>query len=494
MSQTIIDIPSESISCPHLVGGEWNQGSGESFEVFSPYNGESVGTSYHATTEEVNKAIYAANLASESWKNTPLKERTGIMFKFREILLRDIDKISNMVSLESGKTFGESKAGVMKGLEVLEYALSLQNLDSAAKMEVSRGVHCEYRREPLGVVASITPFNFPAMVPMWTIPIALTLGNCYVWKPSEKTPLTATLIGEALHEAGLPKGVMTILNGGVQTVNDIIDHEDVKAVAFVGSSKVAKLVYTRATAHGKRALCLGGAKNHIILLPDADSEMAGVGIADSFTGCAGQRCMAASVLLAVGSVDSQIEAIKKRAEETTCGEKMGAIITKEQVEFLNQAIDEAVKDGAKLILDGRGKPAPKGYEGGYWLAPTILDGVKPGSKAAMTELFGPVLSIIRAQNISEALEIENSNDYGNACSVFTNNGAMAELVAKNASAGMVGINIGVPVPREPFSFGGINESKFGYGDITGSNSLNFWSDIKKVTTKWQMQNDHNWMS
>ncbi len=494
MSDNHISFPTEVMSCPHLIGGEWSDGSGKEFDIFSPYNGAVVGRSKNASSEEVSKAIYAANLASDTWKKTPLKERTSIMFRFREILLREIETISNTISLESGKTLNESRAGVMKGVEVLEYALSLQNLDSAAKMEVSRGVQCEYRREALGVVASITPFNFPAMVPMWTIPIAITLGNCYVWKPSEKTPLTATLIGQALIEAGLPKGVLTILNGGADSVNAIVDHEDVKAVAFVGSSKIAKLVYTRATSHGKRALCLGGAKNHIILLPDAEAEMAGVGIADSFTGCAGQRCMAASVLLAVGEVDSQIEAIKNRALETTVGNKMGAIITKEQVEFLDKAIDEAVSEGAKIILDGRNTKAPEGLDGGYWLAPTILDHVKPGTTAALTELFGPVLSIIRAQNISEALEIENSNEYGNAASVFTNNGAMAEIVAKNASAGMVGINIGVPVPREPFSFGGINESKFGYGDITGSNSLNFWSDIKKVTTKWQMQNDHNWMS
>ncbi len=489
-----VEFPKEVINCPHLINGEWVDGQGDSFDIYSPYNGAVVGQAKSATGQETSKAIYQANLAAQSWRNTPLKERTGIMFKFREILLRDIEKISNMISLESGKTLAESRAGVMKGVEVLEFALSIQNLDNGGKMEVSRGVHCEYKREPLGVVASITPFNFPAMVPMWTIPIAITLGNSYVWKPSEKTPLTATMIGQALSEAGLPKGVLTILNGGANTVNDIIDHEDVKAVGFVGSSKIAKIVYTRASSLGKRALCLGGAKNHIILLPDAEPKMAGVGIADSFTGCAGQRCMAASVLLAVGNVDEQIAQIKKRADETTIGDKMGAIITKEQIEFLNTAIDKALSEGATLIRDGRQDKSPAGLEQGYWLGPTILDGVKPGTQASITELFGPVLSIIRCENISEALEVENSNEYGNAASVFTNNGAMAELVSKHARAGMVGINIGVPVPREPFSFGGINESKFGHGDITGINSLNFWSDIKKITTKWQMQNDHNWMS
>ncbi len=489
-----VEFPKDTIQCPNLIGGEWTMGKGDKIEVFTPYNGSVVGLTSAATKEEVTVAISKANEAAKKWKATPLKERTQTMFRFRDILIRDIDTIANTISLESGKTLPESRAGVMKGLEVLEFALSLQNLDGGGKMEVSRGVHCEYRREPLGVVASITPFNFPAMVPMWTIPIAITLGNAYVWKPSEKTPLTATLIGKSLLEAGLPAGVLTILNGQVETVNEIIDNDAVKAVGFVGSSKIAKLVYQRATSHGKRALCLGGAKNHIVLLPDADPEMAGAGIADSFTGCAGQRCMAASVLLAVGEVDKQISKIVERAQSTTIGTKMGAIITKEQVEFLNKAIDAAVADGAKLLLDGRGMKPEGNHEGGYWLGPTILDGVKPGTQAAITELFGPVISIVRCSNLSEALEIENTNEYGNAASVFTNNGALAEIVSQNASAGMVGVNIGVPVPREPFSFGGINESKFGYGDITGANSLNFWSDIKKVTTKWQMQNDHNWMS
>lgn len=490
-----IEFANEAIHCQNMVGGNWKTGSGQKIDIYSPYNGKIVGETSSATQNEVEEAIELAHKVSQTWGQTPLKERTQVLFNFRNILLRDIDSISNMVSLESGKTLAEAKAGVLKGIEVLEFALSVQNLDQGGKMEVSRGVYCEYRREPLGVVASITPFNFPAMVPMWTIPIAIVLGNSYVWKPSEKTPLTATLIGNALKEAGLPDGVMTILNGASEVVNAIIDNKHVKAVGFVGSSKIAKIVYQRASNLGKRALCLGGAKNHIVLLPDATPEMAGIGIADSFTGCAGQRCMAASVLLAVGDTSKQIEAIKERALATTCGDKMGALITKEQYNFLNEAIDEAVKDGATLLLDGRTQKAKEAnYEGGYWLGPTILDNVKPDSKASKQELFGPILSIIRTANISEAMEIENANDYGNACSVFTNNGAMAEVVAKKAKAGMVGINIGVPVPREPFSFGGVNESKFGFGDITGANSLNFWSDIKKVTTKWTMQNDHNWMS
>jgi malonate-semialdehyde dehydrogenase (acetylating)/methylmalonate-semialdehyde dehydrogenase len=423
-----------------------------------------------------------------------MKERAKVLFNFRNILLRDIDMIAHVKSSESGKTFDEGKAGLMKGIEVLEYALSLQNADLGGKVEVSRGVMCEYRREALGVVANITPFNFPAMVPMWTIPISLALGNAYVWKPSDKTPLTALKIADALKEAGLPDGLLTVLHGGEATVNGIIDHPLVKAIGFVGSTKIAKLVYTRATALGKRALCLGGAKNHIILLPDANPELSGVGISDSFTGCAGQRCMAASVLLAVGDVSPHIQKIVERSASLQLGKDMGAIITKAQVEFLHGAIARAEAAGARILVDGRKAKAPAGFEGGNWLAPTVLDQVQPGSEAAKIELFGPIISIVHVKDLTEALAIQASSEYGNACSVFTSNGALAERVMREARAGMVGVNVGVPVPREPFSFGGINASKFGHGDITGAHSLDFWSDVKKITSKWEKQNDSNWMS
>lgn len=382
----------------------------------------------------------------------------------------------------------------MKGIEVLEFALSLQNLDLGGKMEVSRGVTCEYRREPLGVVLGITPFNFPAMVPMWTIPIALALGNAYVWKPSDKTPLTSVRIANALKEAGLPAGLLTVLQGGAPVVEALLDHPIIQAVGFVGSTRVAQAVYERGTRNGKRVLALGGAKNHIILLPDANPELAGNGISDSFTGCAGQRCMAASVLLAVGSVDAHIEKIRARAASLKIGQDMGAIITSSQVEFLKQAIGRAERAGARVLLDGRTQSAPEHLGGGNWIGPTILDQISPGSEAHTTELFGPVLSIIRCKDLSEALRIQSTSAYGNACSVFTSSGPLADRVAREARAGMVGINVGVPVPREPFSFGGIQASKFGHGDITGAHSLDFWSHVKKVTTKWENQSDSNWMS
>ena len=277
----------------------------------------------------------------------------------------------------------------------------------------------------------------------------------------------------------------------------MIDHPLVKAIGFVGSTKVAKLVYTRGTALGKRVLALGGAKNHIVLLPDANPELTGVGISDSFTGCAGQRCMAASVLLAVGDakgVESHIERIVRRAASLELGKDMGALITKAQVDFLRGAIERAEKAGAKILLDGRTAKPPPGKEGGNWLGPTILDGIQPGSEAAQVELFGPILSIVRVPDLTSAMKIENSVEYGNACSVFTSSGPLADRVAREASTGMVGINVGVPVPREPFSFGGVNASKFGHGDITGHQSLDFWSNIKKVTTKWERQTDSTWMS
>jgi malonate-semialdehyde dehydrogenase (acetylating)/methylmalonate-semialdehyde dehydrogenase len=326
------------------------------------------------------------------------------------------------------------------------------------------------------------------------IPIALTLGNAFVWKPSDKTPLTSIRLADAAKEAGLPDGVLTVVQGGRETVEAILDHPLVAAVGFVGSTPVAREVYRRGTGHGKRVLALGGAKNHIILMPDADRAMAARGITDSFTGCAGQRCMAASVLLAVGEVDGTLDEITNKAAEIRLPTDMGALISSAARERLARAIDQAPEDGAKVRLDGRQAAAPAGLGGGYWLGPTILDHVRPGTQAAQDELFGPLLSVMRVKTLSEALAIQGASPFGNAASVFTSNGAVAERVAAEARAGMIGVNIGVPVPREPFSFGGINESKFGQGDITGPSSLDFWSQLKKVTTKWVQPTDQNWMN
>lgn len=494
MANTGLNIPANKTELKHFIKGCWTAGTGETIAVDTPYTGAIIGEGKEIDLKSLNEAIAFSKQAQTEWAQSPLKERTRVMFYLRDILMEKLDEISHLKSSESGKTFNEGKAGLLKGIEVLEYALSLQNADDAGKMEVSRGVTCEYRRLPLGVVATITPFNFPAMVPMWTLPISIVLGNAVFWKPSEKTPLTAMKICEAFEQAGLPKGILNLVHGRAGIVEALLDHPDIQAASFVGSTAIAKKVYERGTQNHKRVLALGGAKNHIVLLPDASLEISGKGISDSFTGCAGQRCMAASVLLAVGDVDAHIEKIKERASSLTLGPDMGAIITSEQKKFLEESIAKAESEGATILLDGRDAKAPAGMEGGNWLGPTILDHVKPGTHAATVELFGPVISIIRCKDISEAMKIQNSSPYGNACSVFTSSGPLAEKVINLAQAGMVGVNVGVPVPREPFSFGGSKESKFGAGDITGEHSLDFWSQMKKVTVKWENQSDSNWMS
>lgn len=493
MSQTVL-IPSQPVDCLNFVSGKWVRPNGEPREIRSPYNGQVIGSVFDSTEADVSRAVEGAKRAFSEWGGTPIKERTQVMFRFREILLRDLDSIAHTISAENGKTLAESRAGLMKGIEVLEFAISLQNLDLGGRMEVSRGVHCSYQREPLGVVAGITPFNFPAMVPMWMIPIALTLGNSFVWKPSDKTPLTSLRIAQALTEAGLPDGALTVVQGGKTAVESLIDHPDVRAIGFVGSTAIARSVYRRGALHDKRVLALGGAKNHIILMPDADPELTARGVVDSFTGCAGQRCMAASVLLAVGNVEPLLHQIAEVAAQRKLGEDMGAVISKESLARLESAVARAKDEGARITLDGRAPAVQADYREGNWMAPTILDGVQAGSQSAVEELFGPVLSVIRCSNLSEAIQIENLNPYGNAASVFTRDGGVAERVARESRAGMIGVNIGVPVPREPFSFGGFFESKFGHGDITGHSSLGFWTDLKKVTTKWSIQRDQNWMS
>lgn len=491
---TRIELPAEPISGGHFIAGKWTPGTGTVTPVISPYYGQSVGSVRAATSQEVNQAVDAAALAAHTWGRTPIKERSQTLYRFREILLREQDRISQRISLENGKTLAESKAGLMKGIEVLEFALSVQNMDQGGRIEVSRGVYCEYRREPMGVVAGITPFNFPAMVPMWMLPIAIVTGNAFVWKPSDKTPLTSLLLGDAANEAGIPAGILTILQGGRQTVEAILDHQGISAVGFVGSTPIARAVYTRGSSAGKRVLALGGAKNPIILMPDADPELASTGIAESFTGCAGQRCMAASVLLVVGDCDSILEQVIAKAGTLIPGKNMGAIISKESRDRLVAAINRAEKEGARVLLDGRANIKSAEYPDGFWLGPTVLDGVKPGTPAACDELFGPVLSVIRVKTLSEALEFERSSPYGNAASVFTSSGSVAQRVAEEAHAGMIGVNVGVPVPREPFSFGGFNDSKFGHGDITGPSSLDFWASQKKITTRWFPSRDRNWMS
>jgi malonate-semialdehyde dehydrogenase (acetylating)/methylmalonate-semialdehyde dehydrogenase len=494
MTSKLVEISSQVITCHNLVGGDWRLSSGAPLEIKSPYTGQLIGRVPVSSLDEVDEALEAAQAAFSLWRKTPIKERCQLLFRLRQLMLDDLETLAHRAASEAGKTVDEARAGIQKGIEVMEYALSLQNLASGGGMEVSRGVMCHMSREPLGVVLGITPFNFPAMVPLWMYPIALALGNVFVLKPSEKVSLTSQLIGELIRKAGFPPGVFTILNGDRTTAESLIDHPLVKAVAFVGSTPAAKAVYERATQKHKRALTLGGAKNQLILVPDANPDIAVRGIVDSFTGCAGQRCMAASLLIAVGETEPLIKRVIETARALRLGTGMGAIIDKQALARMSGIIDRAAKAGAKIVLDGRNPKPPQGYEDGVWLAPTIIDHASPDMECATTEIFGPVLTIIRVKTLAEAMAIENRNIFGNATSVFTQSGDVAKLVADESTSGMIGVNIGVPVPREPFSFGGTKESKFGACDITGDSAIEFWTTLKKVTTKWAKQTDQNWMS
>jgi malonate-semialdehyde dehydrogenase (acetylating)/methylmalonate-semialdehyde dehydrogenase len=462
--------------------------------VKSPYTGHAVGSVGLSTAEDVEAVVAAALRASRGWASTPVKERVVPLRRFHEIVTRHADDLAAVVALESGKTPAEARAGLERGLEVVDFALSLPNLDEGALLEVSRGVTCEARREPLGVVAGITPFNFPAMVPMWMFPIAITLGNAFVLKPSERVPLAACRLGELMVEAGFPPGVFSVVHGDRETVHALVDHPEVRAVGFVGSTPAARSVYARATGLGKRALCLGGAKNHIIVAPDADEALTVRGVVDSFTGCAGQRCMAGSVLVAVGGAARFVDSIVAAAKKLELGKTMGALIDAAARERLVRAVGTAQSDGAEIALDGRSVAPPDGFEGGNWLGPTVIDRVRADMECAKTELFGPILSVIRVDTIEQALALERASPYGNATSVFTASGAVARYVAERSTSGMVGVNVGVPVPRDPFSFGGSKESKFGSGDMTGPGALDLWSQWKKITTRWALSPDANWMS
>ncbi|MDZ4864679.1 MAG: aldehyde dehydrogenase family protein [Gemmatimonadota bacterium] len=343
------------------------------------------------------------------------------------------------------------------------------------------------------MVAAINPFNFPSMVPHWTIPNAIAMGNCFIMKPSELVPLSAGKIAELLAEAGLPAGVFNIVHGDRVVAEALCDHPNVQAVTFVGSTTVAKQVYRRATGNLKRALCLGGAKNHIIVLPDADPEMAAGGVLAAMAGCSGQRCMAASVMIAVSATDHIVNRLATQAKAMVTGKDVGPVISPVAKARIEGYITEAEQAGAKVLVDGRGAVVT-GMEGGWYVGPTVIDQVRPEMKIAQEEVFGPVLVIVRTATMDEAIAVENASPYGNAASIFTESGGAARSAMDRASAGMVGINVGVPVPREPFGFGGWNDSRFGVGDITGRSSLEFWSKTKKITTKWNKEAGTNWMA
>lgn len=465
----------------------------DNLHVVSPIDGNLLSTVPMSATGELDAAVASAKAAAVSWGETPIKERVQVFFRYRYLLEKHSAELTALVSEENGKTFDEAKAEVEKSIELTEFACSMPQLVSGEILEVSKGVECRTEHFSLGVVASIVPFNFPLMVPNWTMPNALVLGNTMIMKPSELVPLSCQRMAELLKEAGLPDGVFNIINGGREIVEGICDHADIEAVSFVGSTKVAKLVYQRATNSLKRCVALGGAKNHLFVLPDANPAMTASNVTASMSGCAGQRCMAASAMLAVGDVDHIVRGICDEAKKIIPGKNLGAVISPAAKERIENYITEAEQAGAKVLVDGRGAVV-EGKEGGTYVGATVIDYVTPDMSVATEEIFGPVISIMRTSTIDEALKIENANPYGNAASVFTQSGGMARYIMEHASAGMIGVNIGVPVPREPFSFGGWNESRFGSNDITGKSSIEFWTKLKKTTTKWNPEAGVNWMS
>jgi len=462
-------------------------------EVTSPVDGALLGKVQTADHSMVENSIHAASAAFASWSNVAVKERVQVLFRFKQLVENNLKELAGLVSAENGKTLAEAEAELLKGVEVVEFASSMPQLITGELLEVSAGVNCHTRKFPLGVVAGITPFNFPAMVPMWMFPIALACGNAFILKPSDQVPLTPVRLAELLLDAGLPEGLFQVLQGDRTLVETLLDHPKIQAAAFVGSTPVARQVYARGIAAGKRMLALGGAKNHLVVMPDADLEVTARNVVNSSMGCAGQRCMAASVMLAVGESEEIIRAIVAEAGAIRLGKDMGAVINRSARDRIIGYINRAEQRGIKILLDGRQVIVP-GKPGGYYVGPTILDGVTPGDECACDEIFGPVLSIVRVPSLAAALAVENASPYGNAASIYTRDGGTAAHFERQANAGMIGINIGVPVPREPFSFGGWNNSRFGCGDITGHDGISFWTRQKKVTTKWTSAAGRNWMS
>lgn len=478
----------------NFINGQFiNSSSAESLDIVSPINGDLLSAVPLSTSADLDVAVQSAKTAFKIWGATPIKERVQVFFRYKYLLEKNLQQLAELICEENGKTISEAIAEVEKSIELTEFACSLPQLITGEILEVSKGIECRTQHVPLGVVASIVPFNFPAMVPNWTIPNAIALGNCMIIKPSEKVPLSCGKIALLLQEAGLPDGVFNIVHGDSRMVQAICDHPGIEAVSFVGSTKVAKIVYQRATSNYKRCLALGGAKNHLMVLPDAIPDMTAQNVVASMSGCAGQRCMAASAMVAVGNTDHIIDKICEEARKIIPGKNLGAVINKASKERIEYFITEAEQQGAKILVDGR-HTIVEGKENGTYVGPTVIDYVTSNMSVATEEIFGPVISIMRTNTVDEALAIENANPYGNAASVFTQNGGMARYIIEKASAGMIGVNVGVPVPREPFSFGGWNESKFGVGDITGKSSIEFWTKLKKTTVKWNAEAGVNWMS
>ncbi len=479
----------------NYIDGAWRKSSTtQFFDVTNPATNELIARTPVSTKSDVDEAVRAAAAAFPGWRRTPPGERIQYLFKLKYLLDEHIDEMARIITLENGKTFAEAKAEIRRGIENVEVACGIPLMMQGYNLEdVTPGVDETLIRQPLGVVAAITPFNFPAMIPFWFLPYAIACGNTLVLKPSERVPLTMRYAVELIEQTGLPKGVVNLVNGGRDVVDAICDHPTIRAVSFVGSTPVAKHVYQRSAASGKRMQCQGGAKNHVIVLPDADMDLAKQIISDSAFGCAGQRCLAVSVAVTIGEAQKTFrDAIADAASSLRVGfgldtgVQMGPVITRESKQRIESLIATGVKDGAKPIVDGR-NPKVASYDNGNFLKPTILDGVPSSSSLANTEIFGPVLSLIHADSIDEAIDFIHKNPYGNQASLFTTSGSAARKFRYEAPAGNIGINIGVAAPMAYFPFNGWKESFFGIVHAQGKDAVEFYTESKIVVERWSRQ-------
>jgi malonate-semialdehyde dehydrogenase (acetylating)/methylmalonate-semialdehyde dehydrogenase len=475
----------------HFVNGNaWNGKADRTGEVFNPATGEVTGHVDFASNAVVDEVVASAQKAFEEWRSTSIAKRTQILFAFREILNARKEEVAALITAEHGKVLSDALGEVTRGQEVVEFACGIAHLLKGGYTEgASTDVDVYSIRQPLGVVAIISPFNFPAMVPMWFFPIAIAAGNTVIVKPSEKDPSAINLIAQMWKDAGLPDGVFNVVHGDKVAVDRLIEHSDVKSISFVGSTPIARYIYEKGTAQGKRIQALGGAKNHMLVLPDADLDLAADAAVNAGFGSAGERCMAISVLVAVEPIaDALIEKIKVRmlklnTGDGTKGSDMGPLVTRVHRDKVASFVDAGVNDGAKLVVDGR-NPKVNGESNGFWLGPTLFDGVSPQMSIYKEEIFGPVLSVVRVKTYNEGVSLINAHPYGNGTAIFTNDGGAARKFQNEIQVGMIGVNVPIPVPTAYYSFGGWKASLFGDTHAHGTEGVHFFTRGKVVTSRW----------
>jgi malonate-semialdehyde dehydrogenase (acetylating)/methylmalonate-semialdehyde dehydrogenase len=484
--------PTRVADALNYIGGEWRKSvATETLDVVNPATAKVIGRVPMSNAADVNVAAEAAERVRNEWRRTPAGERVQYLFALKQLLEDHIDELARTVVMENGKTLAEAKGEVRRAIENVEVACGIPMLMQGYNLEdIAAGIDESMIHQPVGIVAAITPFNFPAMIPFWYLPYAIACGNCFLLKPSEKVPLTMQLAFRLLERLNLPKGVIALINGGREAVDAILDHPQIRAISFVGSTPVARYIYSRAAANGKRVQCQGGARNHAIVLPDADLDTATAVVGESAFACAGQRCLAVSVAVTVGDAEKKFrDAITDFARSIKMGYglddgvRMGPVITPDCRARIEGLIAKGASDGAKIVCDGRGARVSH-YESGNFVGPTVIDGVPPSSELSATEVFGPVLSLVHANTLDEAIAIIGQSQYGNAASLFTTNGATARRFKYEAPAGNIGINIGVAAPIAYFPFSGWRSSFFGDLHAQGRDAIEFYTEKKVVIERW----------